>query len=129
MTAKKQAQKPRQTAQKGAERVKLISGIITAVATIAGALGACYGFIKTELTSEVTSRLDALTEDMATIRQDTVRLQLLEMINGDPENVEGVLTIARTYFDELGGDWYMTAKFKAWAEPRGIDISAFHFKH
>lgn len=129
MTAKKATSKPRQTAQEGAERVKLIAGAITAIATIAGALGACYGFIKANLTDEVTTKLDAITSEVAEIRQDTVRLQLLELINGDPDNVEGILTVARTYFDDLGGDWYMTAKFKAWAEPRGIDLSDFHFQH
>lgn len=111
------------------DNIKTIAAIITALGTIGATIAGILAFAQNLITSEISDHLDQVETQIGEIRQDTVRLQLLELINGDPENIEGILTVAETYFNDLGGDWYMTGKFKAWAQKHGIDIHDFNFAH
>lgn len=105
--------------------VKGVAGVISALGVIIGALASFGGYIESLIVGEVSDRLDGLESGLSAVHQDTVRLQLINMIQHDPNNTETILNIAREYFIELKGDWYATAMFKSWADERGIDISAF----
>ena len=110
-------------------QVKAVAGVISACGVIASGTVALSDCIKGIIVSEVSDRLDSLDYELKDIKQDTVRLQLINMINTDPDNVETILTIAKKYFLELKGDWYATSIFQNWANERNIDISAFgHLK-
>lgn len=109
------------------ESVKKISALISALVVICTTLGSVLSWFETKVTEHIDSRLDYVETTVKDIREDTVRLQLDNLINNDADNVESILTVARTYFIEMKGDWYMTEKFKRWGREHNVDLSDFTF--
>lgn len=81
------------------------------------------------MTEHLDKRLSSVETTVNEIRQDTVRLQLDNLINNDSENIESILTVAHKYFIDMKGDWYMTEKFKKWGAEHNVDLSDFAFSH
>ena len=109
------------------ESVKKISALISALVVICTTLGSVLSWFETKVTEHIDSRLDYVETTVKDIREDTVRLQLDNLINNDADNVESILTVARTYFIEMKGEWYMTEKFKRWGREHNVDLSDFTF--
>lgn len=65
------------------------------------------------------SELKRIAEDT---RKDTLRIQLSQYIQYQPDNVETILKVAETYFCGLKGDWVMTAEFMGWADAHGVKV-------
>lgn len=63
-----------------------------------------------------------LLENTKETRKDTLRIQLLMILEQQPENIDTILKLAETYFVELHGDWYMTSLFSQWAKDHDIII-------
>lgn len=68
--------------------------------------------------------LETLVKTSQETRKDTVRIQLLMVIESQPENVDTIMKLAETYFVELKGDWYMTSEFSKWAKAHDIAVPA-----
>lgn len=111
------------------ENVKKVSALISAVVVICTTLGSVLSWFESKVTEHIDNRLDYVETTVKDIREDTVRLQLDNLINNDADNVESILTVARTYFIEMKGDWYMTEKFKRWGREHNVDLSDFSFTH
>lgn len=111
------------------ENIKKISAFISAIIVIVTAVGSALSWFETKMTEHLDARLDYVESTVREIREDTVRLQLDNLINNDSDNVESILTVARTYFIDMRGDWYMTEKFKAWGREHNVDLSDFAFTH
>lgn len=111
------------------ESVKKISALISALVAICTTLGSVLSWFETKVTDYLDQRLSPVESTVKDIREDTVRLQLDNLINNDADNVESILTVARTYFIEMKGDWYMTEKFKRWGREHNVDLSDFSFTH
>ena len=111
------------------ENVKRISALISAVIAIVTACGSVLAWFENKMTEHLDTRLSSVEATVNDIRQDTVRLQLDNLINNDSENIESILTVARTYFIDMKGDWYMTEKFKSWGRAHNVDLSDFTFSH
>lgn len=109
------------------ELVKKISALISAVVVIFTTLGSCLSWFENKITQHLDERMSTLESKVNDIREDTIRIQLDNLINNDSENVESILTIARTYFIDMKGDWYMTEKFKRWGREHNVDLSDFAF--
>ena len=109
------------------ELVKKISALISAVVVIFTTLGSCLSWFENKITQHLDERMSTLESKVNDIREDTIRIQLDNLINNDSENVESILTIARTYFIDMKGDWYMTEKFKRWGREHNVDLSDFVF--
>ena len=109
------------------ELVKKISALISAVVVIFTTLGSCLSWFENKITQHLDDRMSTLESKVNDIREDTIRIQLDNLINNDSENVESILTIARTYFIDMKGDWYMTEKFKRWGREHNVDLSDFAF--
>ena len=68
-----------------------------------------------------------IPEKLETLEKDTIRTQLLFLIQLTPEEIQEILTVAKHYFGVLNGDWYMTSIFNKWlvrnkiAEPEWFD--------
>ena len=71
-----------------------------------------------------SENVDTLVEITKETRRDTVRIQLLMMIENQPKNTDTILRLAETYFVELEGDWYMTSEFYKWAKANDIIVPA-----
>lgn len=62
---------------------------------------------KKDLTKEISKRLDKL-------EKDSVRTQLLILLSDYYYREEEIMEVARHYFDDLHGDWYMTKMYEEW---------------
>lgn len=111
------------------ENVKKVSALISAIVVICTTLGSVLSWFEGKITGHIDKRLSSVETTINDIRQDTVRLQLDNLINNDSENIESILTVARQYFIEMKGDWYMTEKFKRWGREHNVDLSDFAFTH
>lgn len=111
------------------DNVKKISAFISALVVICTTLGSVLSWFEAKVTEHIDSRLDYVETTIKDIREDTVRLQLDSLINNDSDNVESILTVARTYFIDMKGDWYMTEKFKRWGREHNVDLSDFSFTY
>lgn len=109
------------------ENVKKISALISAIIVIITACGSVLAWFEDKMTEHLDKRLSSVETTVNEIRQDTVRLQLDNLINNDSENIESILTVAHKYFIEMKGDWYMTEKFKKWGIEHNVDLSDFAF--
>lgn len=63
-----------------------------------------------------------LIETTKETRKDTLRIQLLMILEQQPENIDTILKLAETYFVELHGDWYMSSEFNKWAKKHDIMV-------
>lgn len=111
------------------ETVKKVSAFLSALVVIITTLTSSLAWIQGKVTEQLDSRMANIEATVNDIRQDTVRLQLDNLINNDSENVESILTVAKVYFIDMNGDWYMTEKFKKWGREHDVDLSDFEFTH
>lgn len=68
----------------------------------------------------IQAQLDTLVRRLDKAEKDSVRTQLLLMIHDYPESSKEILELARHYFMDLGGDWYLTPIFNQWILSRKI---------
>ena len=116
-------QERRSRLKKLGEWVQTTAGIITSVGIIAAAAVGAGTWCVTKINESTNTKIDALSTQVQDIKMDTTRSQLLVLMEHD-ENEEEVLKVARYYFNELGGDWYMTSMFERWADKHGVDVKA-----
>lgn len=109
------------------ENVKKISAFISAVIVIITACGSLLNWFETKMTEHLDARISSVESTVNEIRQDTIRLQLDNLINNDSNNIESILTVAKLYFIDMKGDWYMTEKFKKWGKEHDVDLTDFKF--
>ena len=64
--------------------------------------------------NEITKRLDKL-------EKDGVRLQLMVLMSDFPEKKDEIMEVAKHYFYDLKGNWYMTAIYKEWLSRENIE--------
>lgn len=114
--------------------VKRIIGGVTTLATIAGmfiglfnwGIGQLDNYVDDRI-SQVTAQVEELQTTLDTTsaesRLSRTRLELSNLIAHNPTNVAQIEMIARYYFVDLGGDWYMSGIYSNWAKEYGGDIS------
>ena len=122
---------------------KRILAVVAIIATISGSVVAISGMVTSSLdgfikehTTEITTAVetnsnlindnnDAIhnnTQELEKVRMDTLRVQLMQYIQGEPSAHDTILKLGYTYFVEYKGDWVMTNKFKEWAASEGVQI-------
>lgn len=80
--------------------------------------------IRDEL-KEIRAELKETRNSCDESRQDTVRLQLLNLIQHTPYRESEILTVAKKYFDDLNGNWYMESIFTEWAEEQNVPLPSW----
>lgn len=122
---------------------KRVLAVVAIFATVSGAVVAISGMVTSSLdgfikehTTEITTAVetnsnlisdnnDAIhsnTQELEKVRMDTLRVQLMQYIQGEPSAHDTILKLGYTYFVEYKGDWVMTNKFKEWAASEGVQI-------
>lgn len=109
------------------KRIQTTSAVLASIVAICTTVGGVLSWFEAKMTEHLDNRIDTLESTVNDIRQDTVRLQLDNLINGDSSNIESILTVAKVYFIDMNGDWYMTEKFKRWGREHDVDLSDFNF--
>lgn len=104
-------------------RIKDCADVITAVGVIGAALVAVGTWCTTQINASTNAKLDAISSQVTELKLDTTRSQLLTLMKNYPDNEEEIMKVAKYYFKDLDGDWYMTSLFVEWGEEKGIDIS------
>lgn len=114
--------------------VKRILGAITTIGTIAGLATGVVTWTTGQIDRHLDSKIETLTAKIAELdaKSDTAdsklelsntRLELTTLIAHNPENVIEIERVARYYFMDLGGDWYMSKIYSDWAREHGGDLS------
>lgn len=104
-------------------RIKDCADIITAVGVIGAALVAVGTWCTTQINASTNAKLDSISDQVTELKLDTTRNQLLTLMKNYPENEEEIMKVAKYYFKDLNGDWYMTSLFIEWGEKEGIDVT------
>ena len=109
------------------EKTKKIAGLVSAIMVIIGALTGALGWVNTQLQDVIASQIADLKNTVQQSddqqNQQITRLELMELINNQPENVAEIEKVAKHYFQELNGDWYMTGLYSKWCHEYGGDPS------
>lgn len=127
MGKRKVAQKAKSYWKSLPKRVQTASAVLASIVAICTTVGAILSWFETKMTEHLDTRIDTLESTVNDIRLDTVRLQLDGLIAHDSNNIESILSVAKVYFLDMNGDWYMTEKFKIWGREHDVDLSDFNF--
>ena len=109
------------------KRIKEVSAVLSALIVIFTTVGSLMTWFQNNITAHIDNRIDTLESTVKDVHLDTVRLQLDGLIAHDPNNVESILSVAKVYFLDMNGDWYMTEKFKRWGREHDVDLTDFNF--
>lgn len=109
------------------KRTQRIAGTVSAILVIGGAL---FG-VGSWLNDQVTNAIAAQISDLKTTMQDSdkqqnqaiTRLELMNLMQTDSDNVVAIEKMAKYYFQELDGDLYMTQKVSDWCASKHRDCS------
>lgn len=125
------------------ERVQKWATRLGAIATIIGILAAGGGWLVNQLdnsvavhieaqTQEIQQEVQKLTEKVGEHEEQSdlqlTRLELMNLIQLDPNNVIEIEKVAKHYFVDLQGDWYLTSVYSKWAKQYGgnMDFIVMH---
>lgn len=109
-----------------AQKIKDSAALISAIIVIGSALFGVAKWIISEVSASTNSRIAALEDKMDKTTQENkmaiARLELLNLIQTDPDNVVEIERVGKDYFS-AGGDYYMSSVFSRWAQEHGADAT------
>lgn len=70
-------------------------------------------------------RLEHIEKQLTKTEADSVRMQLLFLINQMPDEDQEILTVAQHYFCDLRKNWYMTSLFEKWCKKQNVPIPSW----
>lgn len=107
------------------QKVKDFSALISATIVIGGALVAGAKWLVSEINASTNARVDTLEskiDDNYTKNElATTRLELMVLMEHDPENTIEIEKLARHYFSDLKGNSYLTSVFSRWCREYDAD--------
>ena len=118
--------------QKWASRLAAIAtivGVLTAgggwlIHQVDNAVATCIETQTTEIQQEVQKLAETVETQDKEQEQRLMRLELMMLMEHDPDNVLGIERLAKEYFSErINGNSYMTSYFTKWAKQYGGDLS------
>lgn len=92
------------------------SGILSTI------ISGIFGLVNRKLDAKekpIEERFQALDGKLKKEEKDSVRTQLLLLMSDYPDSSNEILEVARHYFVDIKGDWYMTSLFDRWLEKEG----------
>lgn len=103
------------------------------VAVITSALGSAglFGLVQFLITrhdskardlAQIKAKLGTIDQKCDRNELATTRLQLIFLIDSQPQNTDTILQTAQRYFVELNGNGEAWAVFDAWAKKKDIDV-------
>lgn len=112
-------------------RVQKLAKLLTSVAAIIGVLVAGSGWFLGQIDTAVSNKIENQTATLqqevkqiasdreATAKQTELqltRLELLMLMETDPDNIIEIEKVAQRYFIELKGNTYMSSEFSRWCK-------------
>lgn len=117
--------------QKWATRLGAIAtiiGIVTAgggwlIHQVGNAVESCIKAQTAGMQQEIQKLIERVNEHEEQSDLQLTRLELMNLIQLDPNNVIEIEKVAKHYFTDLQGDWYFTSVYGQWAKQYGGDLS------
>lgn len=117
-------------------KVQKLAKLLTSVAAIIGVLTAGTAWFLGQIDSAISNKIEDQTATLqqevkqiasdreATAKQTELqltRLELLMLMETDPDNAIEIEKVARRYFIDLGGNTYMSSEFSRWCKLHNAD--------
>lgn len=113
-------------------KVKSSAELISAIIVIGGALIGAGQWMVHQINSSVNARVDALEQKIDDNNEAdelaTTRLELMVLMQHDPDNTIEIEKLARHYFLELNGNSYLTSIFSHWCTEHGLNCAEIVLK-
>ena len=110
---------------KADKKLQRLAATIGAIIAVVGALTGALGWVQTQFTNAVSSQMNDLKNEMQESDRRTeiqiTRLELMTLIDTQPENIAEIEKVAKHYFRDLGANWYMTSIYSKWCQEYGGD--------
>jgi len=100
-----------------------LASIITAVIVIGGAFFGGVNYIVNKLDEHIQSQTSTLYSQMQEVKLSTTRNELILMMNNNPDNVLEIERLAKVYFVDMKGDFYMTGLYSNWCRQHNANCS------
>lgn len=62
----------------------------------------------------INNRREKTDKRFQVLEKDVLRTQMLLMLKDFPEETSEIMKLARHYFEDLDGNWYLTTMFNTW---------------
>lgn len=112
---------------KADKKLQRIASTIGAIIAISGAVTGLLSWVNNQFTTAVSAQISGFQEEVRAAdkadKQATTRIELMVLMNHDPENVVAIERMAKYYFQDLDGDLYMTQQYSEWARQYGGDTT------
>lgn len=110
---------------KVSDRAGKIAGLVSSALVIIGAITGAVAWMNTQIQDAISAQISDLKDTVQTSdkqqNQQITRLELMTLISTQPENVAEIEKVAKHYFQDLGGNWYMTSLYSNWCHEYGGD--------
>lgn len=110
---------------KADKKLQRLAATIGAIIAVVGALTGALGWVQTQFTNAVSSQINDLKNEMQESDRRTeiqiTRLELMTLIDTQPENIAEIEKVAKHYFRDLEANWYMTSIYSKWCQEYGGD--------
>lgn len=112
--------------EKANDNIGKIAGIVSGLVVIIGALTGTIGWLNSQLRDAIATQINEFRQE-AKASDDAqnlaiMRLELMNLIQNDPENVVEIEMLGKKYF-QSGGNSYVSRYFSSWAKEYGGDAS------
>lgn len=67
----------------------------------------------------ISDKKQKMDERFKLLEKDVLRTQMLVMLTDYPDEKSEIMKLAKHYFGDLDGDWYMTDLFNKWIKTSG----------
>lgn len=109
------------------KRAQRLAGTISAILVIGGALFGVGAWINDQVSNAIAAQIGDLKTTMQESdkqqNQAITRLELMNLIQTDGDNIVAIEKMAKYYFNDLEGDQYMTQKVSDWCVSHNRDCS------
>lgn len=105
------------------ESTQKIATIITSLLVIGGAFFGATNYLENKLDEHISAQTNALKSELSEVKLSSTRNELLLMMQSNPTNVLEIERLAKHYFIDMNGNFYMTQKYSDWAKQYGGDTS------
>ena len=112
---------------KADSKVQKWAKTISAIAVIIGAIAGVCSWVSHQFAEAVSAQISEFQQETresdSEMQQSITRLELLGLMEHDPENTVAIEKLARYYFTVLKGDKWMSERYSRYAKEHGLDES------
>lgn len=108
-------------------RLQKTAATVSAIVVLLGAVGGFYSWTSQQFANAVSGQIQEFREETkkttSQMLQTITRLELLSLMEYDPDNIVAIEKIARYYFVTLEGNTWVSRVYSKYAKEHGLDAS------